>query len=165
LIERGFEAAYRRGGEALACVRKDPSPENYHELRKRVKDHWYHMRLLEDAWPEVLHPYVQTLNDLQEWLGEDHNLAVLRETLAHAGAGQLQAEQIDSLARLIGNYQTELRERSIAAAERIYTARPKALTRRTRHLWEVWQKHPTPTRAAGGNPPRVTAFPVKVRAK
>jgi len=39
----------RQGQKALIRAQKCPRPENYHEWRKRVKDHWYHARLLEDS--------------------------------------------------------------------------------------------------------------------
>ena len=75
----GIENTYRAGRAALARVRKNPRPENLHELRKRVKDHWYHIRLLESLWTGVMSAYEKSLKDLETWLGNDHNLVVLRE--------------------------------------------------------------------------------------
>ena len=41
----GMEWAYRRGRAAMAAARRHAQPEHCHEWRKRVKDHWYHLRL------------------------------------------------------------------------------------------------------------------------
>src|SRR5262249_41582496 len=80
-IRPGLRATYRAGRKALARARKDPGAQTYHELRKRVKDHWYHMRLLENLWSDVISAYEKSLKDLETWLGDDHNLAVLREKI------------------------------------------------------------------------------------
>src|SRR6185437_134447 len=53
-LVHGATRAYRRGRTALAAVEKTPSVERLHDLRKRVKDLWYHGRLLEEAWPRVV---------------------------------------------------------------------------------------------------------------
>ena len=54
LLAPGLERTYKRGRARFSDVLRDPSPENVHEWRKRVKDLWYHLRLLRDSWPEVL---------------------------------------------------------------------------------------------------------------
>ncbi len=61
----------------------DPRPENYHDWRKRVKDHWYHVRLLESLWTEVLEAREASLKNLETWLGDDHNLVVLCDKLTN----------------------------------------------------------------------------------
>jgi len=57
--------------------RKHPHPENYHEWRKRVKEHWYHVRLLEVTVADG--GYEKSLKELETALGEDHNLVLLQE--------------------------------------------------------------------------------------
>jgi hypothetical protein len=47
-LEPGFEMTFRKGRTAFALAQKRPGPKNYHDWRKRVKDHWYHVRLMED---------------------------------------------------------------------------------------------------------------------
>jgi CHAD domain-containing protein len=143
LIAPGFEEAYRAGRRALARVKKDPSSENFHEVRKRVKDHWYHVRLLEDVWPEILRPYEKVLDDMQEWLGEDHNLTVLRDLIPQVADGRLRQQHIRSLARLIGQYQDELRNKSLAAAERVYAEKPHAFAVKVGRLWDAAASHIT----------------------
>ena len=53
-IGRGISRAYRRGRNAFVEADVDPTTELLHDWRKRVKDLWYHQRLLTDAWPAVL---------------------------------------------------------------------------------------------------------------
>ncbi len=81
-LNAGAMRAYDRGRVAYATVvRGDSSVERLHEWRKRVKDLWYHQRLLRDAWPAVLKAHAAAAHRLADVLGDDHDLAVLAETL------------------------------------------------------------------------------------
>jgi CHAD domain-containing protein len=53
-----------------------------HMWRKRVKYHRYHVDFLSGAWPVVFKARERAMHDLSDLLGEDHDLAVLRESLA-----------------------------------------------------------------------------------
>ena len=77
-----MERTFRAGRAALENVRENPTADNFHDLRKRVKDHWYHIRLLEGLWTDVMQAHEKSLKDLETWLGDDHNLAVLRERIS-----------------------------------------------------------------------------------
>jgi CHAD domain-containing protein len=147
-ITPGLEATYRRGRKALARARVDPSPENYHELRKRVKDHWYHVRLLEGLWTEMMVAYEKSLKDLETWLGEDHNLAVLRDRITAEPAFYGTAKDTALTLGLVDEYQEELRGKSVSLAERVYEERPREFVRRIRHLWATWRHDPKETEAA-----------------
>jgi CHAD domain-containing protein len=138
----GLEKTYRAGRAALMLVRKDPHPENYHELRKRVKDHWYHIRLLESVWTGAMTEYEKSLKDLETWLGNDHNLAVLREKILAEPAFYGDQKDIDLILDLIDRYQRELREQSLSLAERIYAEKPRAFIRRMKHFWDTWRQEP-----------------------
>ncbi len=141
-IAPGLELRYRRGRKALAAARKHPTPENYHEWRKRVKDHWYHVRLLESLWTDVMQAREGSLKNLETWLGDDHNLVVLREKLEknpeHYGHGK----NIEPFLGLIEQYQKELRENALSLGERVYEEKPRQLTRNLSKLWDAWQKQP-----------------------
>jgi len=141
-IAPGLEETYRNGREALARARKDPSAENFHQLRKRVKDHWYHVRLLEGLWTEVIGAYEKSLKDLEDWLGNDHNLTVLRDKIAAEPAFFGKEKAIELTFDLIARYQKELRANAVPLAERIYEEKPREFTRRMRHLWDTWQAEP-----------------------
>jgi len=138
-IAPGLEAAYSNGRKALARARKNPTPENFHELRKRVKDTWYHMRLLECLWSEVIVAYEKSLKDLETWLGNDHNLVVLQDVIALEPAFFGKEKDIQLAFDLIARYQKELRGEAIPLAERIYEEKPREFTRRMKHLWHTWQ--------------------------
>ncbi len=138
IITAGLEKTYRDGRKALEHAHRDPNPENFHELRKRVKDHWYHIRLLEGLWTDVMSAYEKSLKDLEDWLGEDHNLTVLKETVTAEPASYGKPTEIDLMVELIEKYQKELRADAVPLAERIYEEKPGEFSRRMKHLWDSW---------------------------
>lgn len=125
----GVVTAYRRGRDALAQERKATSVEGLHDWRKRVKDLWYHERLLEELWPEVLSAHAKESKRLSELLGDDHDLSVLGDALAAAGQ--------DDLLPLVAERRGELQGEAFALGSRIYADRPKAFRRRLEQWWDA----------------------------
>ena len=66
LVEAGLTRAYRAGREGLGKLGGGGSDADVHELRKRVKDLWYQLRLLVEAWPGPLGETVDQLDALAE---------------------------------------------------------------------------------------------------
>ena len=70
---------YAEGRKAFARADAEPSADNLHEWRKRVKDLWYQQQLLEDSWPGVMKAQAKEAKKLSKLLGDDHDLTVLAE--------------------------------------------------------------------------------------
>jgi CHAD domain-containing protein len=141
MLAPGLRASYRRGRRALARARKGETALNYHELRKRVKEHWYQVRLLESLGGGAS-AREKRLKEMQEWLGEDHNLVLLRQTLANEPAVFGEGEALAGVDRLIGKYQVNLREKAMAHGKELYASRPGAFMRHMEHLWDAWRIRP-----------------------
>lgn len=130
----GAQRSYARGRDAFVIARHEPTPEHLHEWRKRVKDLWYHERLLAAAWPAIVGAHGEEAHVLSEYLGDDHDLAVLRVRLepgqpavelpAAAGA------DLAPLLELVEERRSELREQSTRLGRRLYAESPKAFGRR-----------------------------------
>jgi CHAD domain-containing protein len=141
-IAPGFERTFRRGRQAMARARKSGSDVDFHEWRKTVKYHWYHIRLLERSWTDLLQAYERSLKDLETWLGDDHNLVVLRDrilaTPAAYGSPRTTAIALD----LIGRYQKELRANALSLGERIYAEKPVHFRYHMHGVWDAWKSQP-----------------------
>ncbi len=143
----GMETAYRRGRAAMATVSRNARPEHCHEWRKRVKDHWYHLRLLENRWNAATRAREKSLKQLETWLGEHHNLEVLSARLA--GAAPARHPKEAKLCRgLSGDLQCELRRKALALGKRLYSEPPELFRK---HLAELWR--PQPAHGTGGRAP------------
>jgi CHAD domain-containing protein len=127
---------YRRGRKAMKAAEDSGSEDELHEWRKRAKDHWYELRLLNDAWPGPLAATAAESHRLTELLGDHHDLAVLREDLQERNLG---AEATRELAAAIGRRQEELAAEAIALGRRLYAERPKQFGRRLRRYWQAWR--------------------------
>jgi CHAD domain-containing protein len=141
-IAPGLERSYRAGRRALKRAKQKHDAVSYHDLRKRVKDHWYHVRLLESIWTEVMQAHEASLKELETWLGEDHNVSVLREKLEE-NPGDFGGEQtVRVFLALAEEYQKELQEKALGLAERVYAEKPRTFIEDIGALWDAWQKQP-----------------------
>src|SRR5262249_4976821 len=70
VLKRGLKRAYRKGGEGLAQVLDEPTGENFHEWRKRVKDLGYQLQILRPTGPRLMGELVQQAEDLGVSLGD-----------------------------------------------------------------------------------------------
>ncbi|HWD98894.1 MAG TPA: CHAD domain-containing protein [Bryobacteraceae bacterium] len=138
----GLELRYRRGRRAMKAAGNEQTPECFHEWRKRVKDHWYQVRLIESLWTDEMQARERSLKELETWLGDDHNLFVMRSLIAGEPAAFGEPAMVDALLDLIDKRQNELRRNSLSLGARLYDDKPKAFTRRIEHLWKEWQSRP-----------------------
>jgi CHAD domain-containing protein len=132
-IAPGLKKSLKRGRKALRLAGEFPDPENFHGLRKRVKDRWYQVRILESLWsPPAISPE-KALRDLQEDLGDDHNLHVLRSFIPAESA---------ALLRVLDRTQKALRRKSMAAAAALCEQKAGDTVRELKGLWDEWRPQP-----------------------
>ena len=153
----GLTAAYRTSRKAMARVNERPRADLVHEWRKRAKDHWYHVRLIEDVWTEVMQGYETSLKELETWLGDHHNLEVLREKLTASPETYGKPEDIERFLEVIAKFQKELLANAASLGERLHEQRPGQYREMIEGLWASWQAAPKSLRkfekeqrAAGG---------------
>jgi CHAD domain-containing protein len=136
-LRPGLKRSYRRGRRRFAAARDEPTAERLHEWRKRVKDLWYHARLLRPAWPEGMDPIVDAADELSDVLGLDHDLAVLGDAVGrHAGEIEDPA-QVEALLAAIETRRRELQDAAWPLGERLYADPPKAFVRRIGEWWKA----------------------------
>lgn len=135
LIGPGLRRSYRRGRRGLKRTRRDPSADNVHRWRKRVKDHWYQLRLVRKAWPQLLDETVERAHQLADLLGDHHDLTVLAEDLA----GRTALASGEELTVLIERRQGELLNAALDLGTRLFAEKPKAFSARVEAYWSAWR--------------------------
>jgi CHAD domain-containing protein len=130
-----FTSAYRAGRKALKRALHHQNAESLHNFRKKVKQHWYHVRLLENVWDSDMKKRASDLRDLETWLGDQHNLDVLRERLTADTETSRDRHQSRHFMALLDNESKALRNRALEAGERLYDEKPGAFSRRLAALW------------------------------
>ena len=128
----GLDRTYSDGRAALKSARKASDDETVHEWRKRVKDLWYQVRLLDadDA---------ERLDDLSDLLGDDHDLAVLVADLDDAG-DVLDDRTIKRATRLARDRQADLRLKAFELGRKVYDEDPRDFVER---LVGPWRRGPS----------------------
>ena len=129
-VHRDTTLAYARGQLAFRRSERSGSAEDLHEWRKRVKDLWYHQRLLKEAWPGLLKAQAKEADALGDPLGEDHDLAVLADFLRRTGPELDTTADLDALGTMIDRRRRELQTEARRLGRRLYADSPKAFERR-----------------------------------
>jgi hypothetical protein len=86
--------------------------------------------------------YENSLKDMETWLGEDHNLVVLRDKIAADPGFFGSRKDVEFVLEKIGKYQRELRANALSLGERAYEDKPRQFVQHMKHLWESWQEQP-----------------------
>ena len=136
----GLALTYGRGRAAIAVAHKTGRGEDYHEFRKRVKDHGYHARLLTPIWPVLMEPYAVLLDNLGEILGEQHDLVAFAPIVA---GSELKTGARVALEHLVVEERGRLEARALLIGSRVYAEKPKAMARRKGAWWAAWEVDPT----------------------
>lgn len=137
-IQPGVRTAYCQGRRAYRTALEDPQGEHFHAWRKRAKDLWYHVTLLRPVWPEQMTAIADRLDALGEYLGDDHDLVVVRQAIETECAGDQNARELKTVQALIEKRQRELRDAALALGARFYAEKPSAFCGRLAGYWQIW---------------------------
>jgi CHAD domain-containing protein len=135
VVEDGLRRSYRDGRRAFRRAGDHRSGADWHQWRKRVKDLWYHQRLLSAVAGPVCAGQAKDAHRLADLLGDDHDLVVLRHALA--GEASHAAADLDAVAGLIDHRQHELRRQALQLGGRVYGEKPKSFVHRMRAMWRA----------------------------
>lgn len=131
-IAGGLLRTYRDGRRDL---RHHETPEELHDWRKRVKEHWYHAQLLRHVWPEMMKPYADVLSALSRALGDHRDLHLLRAALERRLPAGTPA-----VLEAIEARQAELQAQAESIGARVYAEKPDAWLARMRKYWTSWTR-------------------------
>jgi CHAD domain-containing protein len=132
-IAPGLEDSYRRARRMMIVAWSRPKPSHFHSWRRCVKDHWFHVRLLEGRCGYHLVSYERRIEALDGILGEYHNVILLRDILVADRA--LSRDEAARCLRVVARYQRLLRRHAESLGVRVFTERPRRFVRRVRRLW------------------------------
>ena len=138
-FQGGLQRTYRRGLNSMNLAYTQPSPNIFHEWRKRVKYLWHQVELLESLHPEILTGLANELHTLSEYLGDDHDLAVLRSTILNAPTYSEGEAEALLVVQMIDQERLGLAENALTLGERLYSATPEKFIQRMKTYWRTWE--------------------------
>jgi hypothetical protein len=128
----GLEASWRSARRAMNRALDAPTADALHQWRKRLKDHWYHARLMAPVWPEMMQHHVALADLLGEMLGDARDLANLSDALVNVPeAATVRDEALRQEQLLVGD------ARSLGT--RFLSEPASCLSRRWRGWWDIWR--------------------------
>lgn len=138
-LEPGFERLCRRERKAAKRAAKDATVEELHTWRKRVKDLGAAFTLLRDLQPEKTKELRKAAKTLADLLGQDHDLAVLRETLCGGEAPRGAGKDIRrALATQADDRRRKVQKDALAAGKCLHHLEPGKMTRKFGRWWRDW---------------------------
>jgi CHAD domain-containing protein len=124
------EKIYKRGQRGLAKTIKKPVPENFHSWRKRVKDLWYQLRILQPLNRVVLDEMAHDADVLGELLGREHDFDFLMARLDKESGDDALRDELARLRKLIHKRGRRLCRNALELGRRFYAEPPKAFAKR-----------------------------------
>lgn len=147
-IQKGLKRSYHQVSHSLKRIQSSDTDESFHERRKVTKYLFYHLTLLEPAWPGRLARLQSKLKKLQDLLGKDHDVVVVRELLPSAKTGTAKerarlAKKLQRTNRLMRRAIKELAGETFSKKQR-----PESFTNKLiRHFRDWRRKRPAETKA------------------
>ena len=137
-LSKGFGRCYRDGAKAAGAAHKKPSDEAFHDWRKQVKYHSFHLLLLKRCLADPNGADLERVEHLAELLGRHHDLAVLRMT-AKSDPNKLAVEIdpafIEHNASLM---QDRLAARAFGLGAEIFARPAKVVRQSIEARWHDW---------------------------
>src|SRR5947208_597049 len=116
---------YKRGQRGLARTIKKPQPENFHAWRKRVKDLWYQLRILQPLNRVVLEKIAADAEVLGELLGREHDFDFLLARLEKERGDEALRDELVQLQKLIRKRGKRLCRDALELGRRFTRSRPR----------------------------------------
>jgi CHAD domain-containing protein len=132
----GIKRVYKRGVKTFHRAKSEPTAEHLHEWRKRVKYLWYHVRLLRDVWKPVMKGYEKSLDNLSDYLGDEHDLSEL-EVFLEQNLQRDFPKEAELLKKRIAPQKKELQSKAWPVGEKIYAEQPKKFVNRLEFYYEI----------------------------
>lgn len=136
-----YASAQALHAEALESFHGAFDAPPFHDLRKRVKQHWYQARLLAAIRPGRMQAHIARIDALGEALGDHNDLDVLMAFLdSREGlSGEDRAAREMFRGHLMAR-RRDLAARALSLADRALAQKPEKLVATWRGWWRKWRK-------------------------
>ncbi|SRR5579883_1013831 len=151
-VGQGLEDTYRRARAAFEEAAANPTVETLHEWRKQAKYQRYQLEVLRPIWPERLEELTNKADRMGNLLGDDHDLAVLRQMLADEPDRFDDEGDREVLLALIDRRRAELEQEAMLLGARFFQDRPRQFARRLKGYWKTWRRAMTAAQATESQP-------------
>ena len=135
---QSVQRTYKRGRNALADAKRNPTAECFHVFRTEAKQLWYQLRILRPVNPMVLKELTDELRSLGDLLGRAHDLSFLGERLRQESGRSAWQHEGHELLAIIETSQSDLQRGAADLAQRFYAERPRNLGAQISTWLDTW---------------------------
>jgi CHAD domain-containing protein len=140
VIEPGVRKVYRQCRKRMERAVGHGDDDAYHKWRIRMKSLYYELQMLQFVWPAHLTKMVAGLNKLQDQIGADHDLVVLKRSLDRnpdrfGGSGS-----VEPILRSVNNKRRKLRRTTDPLGKAIFDQTSRSFVRELGQHWNNWRK-------------------------
>jgi CHAD domain-containing protein len=130
IIKAGIRVVYKQGRRRMKEAIRTGEDSAYHRWRIRAKHLYYDLQFLEPVWPKQLHRMLSRLSKLQDRLGLDHDLIVLRAELTKTPDAFGGKEAVQRIVSCLDRQSHELRRAAEPLGRKIWRQKPGRFSRR-----------------------------------
>jgi CHAD domain-containing protein len=130
----GARRTYAKGRTAFATAQRTPSDHHFHAWRKQTKYLLYQLRILQRLKRNYIGTLIPQARHLCDLLGDDHDLAVLRQRTREKRDDLLAKSASAALAACIDRRRATLQRKSITLGARLYRRASKHFMRQLSHV-------------------------------
>ena len=135
VVETGLQDVYRQSRKRMDRALQDGGDEAFHKWRIRVKNLFYELELLEPVWPKQMDKMTSRLSKLQDKIGCDHDIAVLKGLLRKTPQRFGGTEAVERLIRCLDGKSRKLRQAAEPLSEKIFAEKPRRFVRKLGRRW------------------------------
>lgn len=140
-LEKGLAAEMQKARQQFVKAYAGDNEEVFHDWRKAAQRHWRHMQLLVRSNPGEFEERIAVARALSQVLGENQDLAILREHIEAAPKDGLAPEDLECLGQLISSREQALREAAAPLGAKLFADRPTRFAKRACGLWRTAAEH------------------------
>lgn len=123
----GLVHGYTKAQQAMTDAYCSKDDLAFHTWRRTVKSHRHHVHALLHLFPEDFKLRLEQLDKLDQWLGDEHDLSALKQTLKQAQARVHWNQRCESLAKELNERRARLRSQAHELGEQLFSRAPKTL--------------------------------------
>jgi CHAD domain-containing protein len=139
-VGEGITRTYRDARRAVAAVHRHPTPERFHDWRKKVKVLAYELRIVGPAVPELATRYLAKVEKLGELLGEVHDLDCAAATLEKHPRWFGSDADREAVRGVVAEHRVALEREAFRLAAGVFAGRPRDVRELIETGWKIWRK-------------------------
>jgi CHAD domain-containing protein len=139
-IGPGLEDVYRQCRKRMRSALRQGDDEAFHKWRIRVKNLYYELQMLQPVWPDRLVKMVADLRQLEEKIGADHDLVVLKQSLLKTPDAFGGIKAVEHVVGPLNEKSKQLRREAEPLGKAILDQTSRRFVRELGQYWSKWRE-------------------------